>query len=81
MCTYITSAFHLQDGCEFLEPAVGKFCMHLTVAFQFYFIYVVKPNMSKGWVNDKDNYLPTKIVGKKYEHIVKNVSTPLCTPT
>jgi len=35
--------------------------------------------MTKVWVYDKDNYLPTKIVGKKYEHIVKNVITPLCT--
>jgi len=55
--------------------------MHLTVAFQYSFIYIVKPIMSKDWVNDKDSYLPTKILGKKYEHIVKNVITPLCTPT
>jgi len=26
--------------------------------------------MSKVWVYDKYNYLPTKVVGKKYEHIV-----------
>jgi len=49
------------------------------VALQFSFIYLVKLNMTKVWVYDKDNYLPTKIVGKKYEHIVKSVTTLLCT--
>jgi len=37
--------------------------------------------MSKVWMYDKDNYLPTKIVSKKYEYFVKNVITPLCTAT
>jgi len=37
--------------------------------------------MCKIWVYDKDSYLPTKIVGKKYKHTVKNVITPLSTAT
>jgi hypothetical protein len=79
MCAYLPSGFHLYDG-EFLQPAVVKFCVPSTVAFQFSFIYIVKPIVSKVWVLDKDNYLPTKTVGQKYEHI-KSVITPLCTTT
>lgn len=38
ICVHISPGFHLDDGCEFLEPAVVKFCVPLTVAFQFSFI-------------------------------------------